>query len=68
MADNISNRASSETHPLEADELARDYLDTASAQDCTGLIPAGIVRDEEVENYEELYPFLAKVTDEEGQL
>ena len=35
-----------------------DYLKSSSAQDCTGLIPAGITYEEELENYEELYPFL----------
>ncbi|MGN0353649.1 MAG: hypothetical protein ACI4EI_01080 [Muricoprocola sp.] len=37
-----------------------DYLKVSSAQDCTGLIPAGIQDDEEITNYEELYPFLPK--------
>lgn len=35
-----------------------DYLKASSAQDCTGLIPAGITHEEEIENYENLYPFL----------
>lgn len=35
-----------------------DYLKPASTQDCTGLIPAGIVDEAEIENYEDLYPFL----------
>ena len=35
-----------------------DYLQTASCQDCTGLIPVGSLTDDEMENYEELYPFL----------
>ena len=35
-----------------------DYLKASSVQDCTGLIPAGITYEEELENYEELYPFL----------
>ena len=35
-----------------------DYLKASSAQDCTGLIPSGIEYEEEIENYEELYPFL----------
>lgn len=39
-----------------------DYLKASSAQDCTGLIPAGINYEEEIENYEELYPFLPKVS------
>lgn len=37
-----------------------DYLKSSSAQDCTGLIPSGIQNDSEIENYEELYPFLPK--------
>lgn len=37
-----------------------DYLKASSVQDCTGLIPSAIQNDEEVENYEELYPFLPK--------
>lgn len=35
-----------------------DYLRASSAQDCTGLIPSGIVDEAEIESYEELYPFL----------
>lgn len=35
-----------------------DYLKPASTQDCTGLIPSGITDEEEIEHYEELYPFL----------
>ena len=35
-----------------------DYLKAASAQDCTGLIPALPAEECEIENYEELYPFL----------
>ena len=35
-----------------------DYLKASSTQDCTGLIPASITYEEELENYEELYPFL----------
>ena len=38
-----------------------NYLNPCSAQDMTGLIPAGTVGDEELENYEKLYPFLPKV-------
>lgn len=37
------------------------YLTPCSAQDMTGLIPAGPVEEEEMEHYEELYPFLPKV-------
>lgn len=35
-----------------------DYLKATSAWDCTGLIPSGIQDYEELEHYEELYPFL----------
>lgn len=41
------------------------YLTPCSAQDMTGLIPAGPVGEEEMENYEELYPFLPKVSAKE---
>lgn len=43
------------------DPMEYDYLKPASFQDCTGLIPAAPADDAEVENYEELYPFLPKV-------
>lgn len=36
-------------------------LTPCSAQDMTGLIPSGPVGEEEMEDYEELYPFLPKV-------
>ena len=39
-----------------------DYLKASSVQDCTGLIPAGITYEEEIENYEELYPFLPQIS------
>ena len=36
-----------------------DYLShSASSQDCTGLIPIPTLSPEEVEHYEEIYPFL----------
>lgn len=38
-----------------------DYLKPVSAQDCTGLIPSAPKNQAELENYEELYPFLPKV-------
>ncbi|MCH5202520.1 MAG: hypothetical protein J1F17_04855 [Oscillospiraceae bacterium] len=34
---------------------------TQSAYDCTGLIPTEIESEEEIHNYEELYPFLPPV-------
>lgn len=44
-----------------SDPMEYEYLKSASFQDCTGLIPAAPVNDAEIENYEELYPFLPKV-------
>ena len=44
------------TSPMEY-----DYLKASSVQDCTGLIPRGIEDESEIENYEEIYPFLPKV-------
>ncbi len=43
-----------------------DYTKASSTQDCTGLIPAGITYEEEIENYEELYPFLPQIS-KDGQ-
>ena len=48
-----------------------DYLKASSAQDCTGLIPSGIIYEEELENYQELYPYLpyaAKKEHKKGSL
>ena len=39
-----------------------DYLKASSVQDCTGLIPSGIVDEAEIESYEELYPFLTSTS------
>lgn len=44
-----------------------DFLKVSSAQDCTGLIPIGIQNEEEIENYEELYPFLPKAFKKEDK-
>ena len=42
---------------------AYDYLaHSASSQDCTGLIPIPTLSPEEVEHYEEIYPFLPPQT------
>lgn len=41
-----------------------DYLGASSAQDCTGLIPSLPTEKEEIESYEELYPFLPPKIDE----
>lgn len=35
-----------------------DQTSICSATDCTGLIPKGIVDDDEIRSYEELYPYL----------
>lgn len=51
----MKNAKNTSTVPMEY-----DYLKASSAQDCTGLIPSGVQNDAEVENYEELYPFLPK--------
>jgi len=42
------------------------YTKPCSAQDCTGLIPSGPVDEAEIENYEELYPFLPKIPKDSG--
>lgn len=52
----MKNSNNKSTDPMEY-----EYLKPASFQDCTGLIPAAPADDAEVENYEELYPFLPKV-------
>ncbi len=37
------------------------YIKPCSAQDCTGLIPSAPENETELENYEELYPFLPQI-------
>ena len=45
-----------------------DYLGASSAQDCTGLIPSLPTKKEEIESYEELYPFLPpRISDEDAK-
>ena len=39
-------------------ELAEEYMKSSSGTDCTGLIPAAVRSDSELENYNELYDFL----------
>lgn len=47
---------------------AYDYLGASSAQDCTGLIPSLPTEKEEIESYEELYPFLPpRISDEDAK-
>lgn len=40
------------------DTFSNSYIDTCSANDCTGLIPALPQSEAEIEAYEELYDFL----------
>ncbi len=49
------------TISANTDEMEYDYLQSSSIQDCTGLIPRGIMDESEIENYQEVYPFLPKV-------
>lgn len=48
-------------------EYEYDYLNSASSQDCTGLIPSGLVDEAELENYEDIYPFLPKAVPEDTE-
>jgi len=43
------------TKPV-SDDMLYDVNNMASANECTGLIPAAITKDSEAEAYEELYP------------
>lgn len=36
-------------------------INACSAQDCTGLIPASVQNEEQIESYEELYPYIPLV-------
>lgn len=38
-------------------------LNSCSAYDCTGLIPAAVTDESELESYEELYPYLSPQID-----
>lgn len=40
-----------------------DDFKVSSSMDCTGLIPAPVQTDSELEAYQELYPFLTKASD-----
>ena len=42
-------------------------IQACSATDCTGLIPARPVTEEELKNYEELYPYVAKTTTDQQE-
>lgn len=56
MKQKNSEREKSEKDIYGIDEESSYY--TCSNTDCTGLIPAGIVSEEELEAYQELYPDL----------
>lgn len=45
-------------HKNDTAPLDYDYLTTASAMECTGLIPKAVKDEEEIDNYAALYPFL----------
>lgn len=47
-------------------DFSESYIDSCSAQDCTGLIPALPQSEAEIEAYDEMYHFLpeARVTKE----
>ena len=48
-------------HPEDISEFDYDYLGkSASATDCTGLIPFGPVSKEELTSYQDVYPFEPK--------
>jgi len=49
-----------QTANLQASEEYK-YIKPCSAQDCTGLIPSAPENESELENYEELYPFLPQI-------
>lgn len=49
---------------MKQEEQEYRYMKPCSAQDCTGLIPAGPVNEKEMEDYEELYPFLPQIPDD----
>ena len=56
-----------EKNPQKQPTDETDYLGmSCSATDCTGLIPRGVTNHEELEAYEELYPYRPPVTDTKG--
>lgn len=44
-----------------------NYLDSASANDCTGLIPSGIQSEEELDSYKDIYKFSPAQVNEDCQ-
>ena len=57
MNEKKKKNSSKKTSPT----MGEDYLFSASCTDCTGLIPSVTDDKEELENYEELYPYLPPV-------
>ena len=47
-----------EPHRKKQEFDPEDYMNSGSAMDCTGLIPAAAQNADELENYEALYDFL----------
>lgn len=43
------------------EDYEEDFLSTSSLTEMTGLIPAAPTEPDEIDNYEELYPFLPQV-------
>ena len=43
------------------------YVNTVSSMDCTGLIPAGMVKEDELNAYKELYSFGQPVLPDEKE-
>ncbi len=55
--ENTTQKSTNVTRDIQEPDMDMEYS-TCSSYDCTGLIPAIAGSDEEVENYQELYPFL----------
>lgn len=47
--------------------LLDDFCNASSSEDMTGLIPAGIKREEELEAYDKMYNFLPSSITEESK-
>lgn len=45
-----------------------DYTQSASTQECTGLMPTPATNKAEEESYEELYPFLPKIPTQDTEV
>lgn len=56
-------KKNSKSEEKAVDTFSNSYIDTCSANDCTGLIPALPQNEAEIESYEELYNFLPGMKD-----